>query len=782
MHDKRSTHRRIRFGTFELDVRSGELHKGSTRLKVPDKSIEILRALLEQPGELVTREALRDRLWPGNTFVDFEHGLNAAVRRLRDALGDSAETPRFIETLPRRGYRFIGTVVDAAAGKLDDQVPSPLRTSDSEPRPSPLDPVATNGTATTAEPTSRVNRVRFALAALVLLASAVGAVWWRDRPASFGDERTSLRRLTFDAGLQTDPVFSPDGRRLAFASNRAGNFDIWVQPVEGGDPIQLTHDPADDTQPDWSPDGNWIVFRSERTWLDAASQRSVGGVFRVFVPDRRVERVAASGYYPRVSPDGRRIAFSSSAFMSAAFYLAAANGTGASRIAGAPSVTASSQLTAMGWHPDGRLTFLHGGFNELYLSSLAPGAPRLTEHPLANDVRARAAALQLTVADREPLAWSADGRTLYFVGVTNNTLRSIWRVAADEGLRIVEGPDRVTTAGEWDGRPTAAPGGGVAFASSTSARRVWLLEMDPSGRKLAGSPRPLTPPEWNASQPSLSPDGRSLIVRAVPIGATEQELRLVSTGESAYRGVRRIGADESVFMTHWSPDGRHLLYGYRFFAQPGARRSSIRLLDLTSLQESNVTSDAAFTVADNPWGWASDGRSVLANGSRYVSGKFVLVRLPLTSAPAAERDATVLVSSSERGLWNATESPNGRWVCYNASDAVEGRDSVLFVIPAGGGTPRVLAGTGEWDDYPRWAVDGRHVYFVSMRGGRFGLWGIAFDPERGQPNGAPFEIMPFSSVEGSIDLGDLGWSTLSVAARRMVVPLQSRAGGIWLMR
>jgi Tol biopolymer transport system component len=592
---------------------------------------------------------------------------------------------------------------------------------------------------------------------------------------------TSLRRLTFDAGVQTDPAFSPDGRRLAFASNRAGNFDIWVQPIEGGDPIQLTDDPADDTQPDWSPDGNWIIFRSERTWVDAASQRSAGGLFRVFVADRRVERIAASGYYPRVSRDGRHIAFNSSAFSSAAFYLVAADGSGASRIAGAPSVTATRQVTAMGWHPDGRLTFLDGRSANLHLSSLAPGAPRPTEHPLAQDVRARAAALRLGVADREPLSWSADGRTLYFVGETNNTLRSIWRVTADERLTIIAGPDRVTTAGEWDGRPAVAPGGGLAFASSTSARRVWLLEVDASGRKLTGSPRPVTPPEWNASQPSLSPDGRSLIVQTVPIGAADKELRLLRIGETSYRRLRRIGAGETVFLTHWSPDSGRLLYGYRF-GQPNARRSSIRLLDLANLQESNVTSDAPYTAADNPHGWSSDGQSVLANGSRYVSGKFAVARVPLASAPAAERNATVLVSSSERGLWNATESPDGRWVCYSASDIIEGRDSVLFVIPAGGGTPRVLAGTGEWDDYPRWAVDGRHVYFVSMRGGRFGLWGVAFDPGRGQPVGAAFEITPFSIAEGSIDVGDLGWSTLSVAGQRIVVPLQSRTGGIWLIR
>ncbi len=107
----------VRFGAFELDPRSGELRKAGVRINLPDQPFQVLKTLLDRPGELVTREELRQRLWSAETFVDFEHGLNAAVRRLREALGDSAEGPRFVETLPRRGYRFIAPVIGPSANE-----------------------------------------------------------------------------------------------------------------------------------------------------------------------------------------------------------------------------------------------------------------------------------------------------------------------------------------------------------------------------------------------------------------------------------------------------------------------------------------------------------------------------------------------------------------------------------------------------------------------------------------------------------------------------------------
>jgi DNA-binding winged helix-turn-helix (wHTH) protein len=105
--DTRSNGQPLSFSNFELDLRARELRKHGTRIKLQDQPFQILALLLEKPGEIVTREELRDRLWPADTFVDFDHSLNSAVKKLRQALNDDPDVPRFIETLPRRGYRFI---------------------------------------------------------------------------------------------------------------------------------------------------------------------------------------------------------------------------------------------------------------------------------------------------------------------------------------------------------------------------------------------------------------------------------------------------------------------------------------------------------------------------------------------------------------------------------------------------------------------------------------------------------------------------------------------------
>src|ERR1700722_11954135 len=115
---------RGRFGVFELDLRTGELRKRGLRIRLQEQPVQVLAMLLEKPRELVTREELRQRLWAADTFVDFDHGLNKAINKIRDALGDSAASPRFIETVTRRGYRFIADVASVETVPLATRDPS----------------------------------------------------------------------------------------------------------------------------------------------------------------------------------------------------------------------------------------------------------------------------------------------------------------------------------------------------------------------------------------------------------------------------------------------------------------------------------------------------------------------------------------------------------------------------------------------------------------------------------------------------------------------------------
>src|SRR5262245_3055675 len=109
---------RLRFGAFEVDLRARELRKSGLKVRLQDQPFQVLAMLLERPGETVTRDELRDRLWAAETFVDFDHGVNKAVNRIREALGDSATSPRFVETVARRGYRFIADVAVAEGAPL----------------------------------------------------------------------------------------------------------------------------------------------------------------------------------------------------------------------------------------------------------------------------------------------------------------------------------------------------------------------------------------------------------------------------------------------------------------------------------------------------------------------------------------------------------------------------------------------------------------------------------------------------------------------------------------
>jgi TolB-like protein/DNA-binding winged helix-turn-helix (wHTH) protein/Tfp pilus assembly protein PilF len=163
----------VHFGVFEVDLKASELRKQGLRVKLPEQPFQVLAMLLEKPGEIITRDELRNRLWQTDTFVDFDHGLNNAVMRLREVLGDSSENPRFVETIPRRGYRFIAHVEDSllvmpSHGVHESEANNlpPLAGADGAPTRS--------GSASTGS--ERVNSHRIAIPILTLLAAAVAAI------------------------------------------------------------------------------------------------------------------------------------------------------------------------------------------------------------------------------------------------------------------------------------------------------------------------------------------------------------------------------------------------------------------------------------------------------------------------------------------------------------------------------------------------------------------------------------------------------------------------------
>ena len=289
----------IRFGPFEADLQSQEIKKHGIRLRLSPQSFQILQVLLERPGELVSREQLRQILWPSDTFVDFEHGLNAAMNRLRECLGDDADKPHYVETLPRRGYRFIAAVEGTSTPALErNGQPSAQATS----QPSQLSGSAVIATAKQHRWATAAAR---GLAALVVLgAAALGGYSLLHRAAPTPFQKFTLTQITH-SGKAMRAAISPDGRYVVSVTDD-GMESLWVGNVATGSDTQIIPPSASHYESlTFSPDGNYIYFRKTQ-----AEHEPCCNLYRVPMlggaPQLFVENIDSDVAF---SPDGQRIAY-----------------------------------------------------------------------------------------------------------------------------------------------------------------------------------------------------------------------------------------------------------------------------------------------------------------------------------------------------------------------------------------------------------------------------------------------------------------------------------------
>ena len=509
--------RMIQFGVFEVDLRAGELRRNGARVKLQEQPLQILTLLLERPGEVVSRDELRTRLWPADTFVDFDHSLNAAVRRLRDALGDSAENPRFVETVARRGYRFLVPV-------------------------SGMPPAVEAGLAV---PPRRPARIRWiASAAVVLLVAGLGAGLFLGRRGSLPlspPPPIVERRVTANPSEYpiTSAALSRDGRYLAFSDGTG----FYLRQIDTGETHQLALPAEFKAQPVcWFPDGSHILVTS------VAGPSEQAALWQISTIGGSPRQLSQQGGEAAVSPDGSLIAFLKGAPKSQELWLMRSDGEQPRRLAGDPGDLFRSPV----WSADGKqIAFLRG----VYRPGTMDIAPQIEILDLPSGVRKVVlAAPRLGPA----LAWVSD-HLAYVLGEAppNQNDSNVWWMKIDAQTGKPAGtPTRLTSSqGGVQHISAAADGNRLAFLKEGWQPDVYVARLEGSGTRLR-TPQRLTLDERRDLPWAWTPDSKQVLFGSDRDGA----FHIFRQATDQATPELLVGGGQQSMTSRLTPDGTQIVY------------------------------------------------------------------------------------------------------------------------------------------------------------------------------------------------------------------------------
>ena len=503
----------VKFSVFEVDLIGGELRKNGVRLKLQEQPFHILAILLERAGEVVSREELRSRLWPKDTFVDFDHSLNAAVRRLRDSLGDSAETPRFVETVARRGYRFIAPI-NGSTQSLTPFATAPRRFRHRWPV--------------------------FAGIALVLLVGTI--IGWHAGLHSGVPSSIRERRLTANP-LDTpilSAVLSPDGKYLAYADKTGA----YLRQVDTGEThiIPLPHDLA--ARPAaWFPDSTHLLA----TW--AAGPQIPASLWRVSIMGGLPRKLIDDAHDPSISPNGSQIAFLRGSAGVSEIWLMNADGGGLQKLVGQEE----SPLGAVAWSPDSK--------HIAYYQSAYHYGMKSTDNKI-NSVELSSRKSEVVIADSRigpGLAWTSNGGLIYCMLEVppNQDDSNLWRLRLEQGTaRPIGSPIRITSDPGYVGSVgVSLDGKNLLMLKYDWQPDVYISDLTANNTRLS-SPRRLTLDDRMDFPFSWSPDSQSVFFTSDRDGT----FHVFSQNIGSPIADLRVGGPESVSGPRLSPDGSLLIY------------------------------------------------------------------------------------------------------------------------------------------------------------------------------------------------------------------------------